>query len=67
MWNAPPPRSANLSPPDFYLWAYLKEDVFESAPRSKAALKYNIVNAIRRVKRETLRNTVRNFAQSGDW
>ena len=61
-----PARSPDLNPPDFYLWGYLKEDVFRSTPRTLPELKANIVDAVRRVSTETLRNTVRNFAQSAE-
>ena len=31
-----PPRSPDLSPPDFFLWGYLKERVYLSKPRNVA-------------------------------
>jgi hypothetical protein len=37
-----PPRSPDLSPPDFFLWGYLKSKVYENNPRTLNDLKENI-------------------------
>src|SRR5258705_6182455 len=37
-----PPRSPDLSPPDFFLWGMLKSTVYGNKPRTLAALEGNI-------------------------
>ena len=37
-----PPRSPDLTPPDFFLWGYLKSKVYVNKPRTVAELKDNI-------------------------
>jgi len=37
-----PPRSPDLTPMDFYLWGYLKSQVYDTNPRSVDALKKKI-------------------------
>src|SRR5258705_4390190 len=37
-----PPRSPDLSPPDFFLWGMLKGTVYGNKPRALAALEGNI-------------------------
>src|SRR5258705_12014311 len=37
-----PPRSPDLSPPDFFLWGMLKGTVYGNKPRTLAALEDNI-------------------------
>jgi hypothetical protein len=39
LWH---PIFPNLSPPDFYLWGYLKANVYKNNPRSLDELKQNI-------------------------
>jgi len=34
-----PPRSPDLTPPDFYLWRYVKDQIFQKPPNSIAELK----------------------------
>jgi transposase len=41
-----PARSPDLTPPDFFLWGYVKEKVFRNNPRNLAALKNNIKDVI---------------------
>jgi hypothetical protein len=43
MW---PARSPDLSPPDYFLWGYLKEQVYSNGPKNLAELRTNIANAI---------------------
>lgn len=37
-----PPRSPDLTPPDFFLWGYLKSKVFTNKPHTLLELKENI-------------------------
>ena len=39
-----PPRSPDLTPPDFFLWGYLKEKVYINKPQTLQELKDNILN-----------------------
>ncbi len=39
--NLWPPRSLNLGPPDVFLWGYLKNRVYMTAPRNLEELKGN--------------------------
>ena len=41
-----PPRSPDLTPPDFFLWGVLKDLVYSEKPRTIAALKDVICNKI---------------------
>jgi transposase len=41
-----PARSPDLTPPDFFLWGYLKGMVYADSPKTIAHLKANILNAI---------------------
>jgi hypothetical protein len=43
---APPPRSPDLSTCNFYLWGYLKGEVYETNPHTLDELKENIRNTI---------------------
>jgi len=40
------PRSPNLTPPDYFLWGYLKGRVYQNKPRTIDALKANISEEI---------------------
>lgn len=55
-----PPRSPDLTPPDFYLWGYLKSKVYISKPRTLAQLKNNIRREIRKISAETLEKVMKN-------
>lgn len=44
-----PPRSCDLSPPDFFLWGYLKELVYEKKPTTLAELRQQIITAFHSV------------------
>lgn len=41
-----PPRSPDLSPPDFFLWGYLKDRVYQSKPQTLNALRQCITEKI---------------------
>ena len=48
------PRSPDLRAPDFFLWGYLKDRVYNAMPNSLQVLKSNIIREIRRITPETL-------------
>jgi hypothetical protein len=57
-----PPRSPDLTPLDYYLWSYVKEQVFEgSQPSDITELKIRIQTAIVGISAGTIRNVVREF------
>ena len=49
-----PPRSPDLTAPDFFLWGYLKERVYVNNPETIEQLKINITNEIAALNEETL-------------
>ena len=49
-----PPRSPDLTPPDFYLWGSLKSKVYANNPKTLAQLKANIRLEIAAISSETL-------------
>ena len=53
-----PPRSPDLSPPDYFLWAYLKDRVYVNRPRSIEKLKNNIRTEIQAISSEILGKVV---------
>jgi len=53
-----PPRSPDLTSPDYLLWGYLKGRVYQNKPRTANALNGNITEEIQTV---TLDALVRNF------
>lgn len=56
-----PPRSPDLNPCDFFLWGYLKDRVYSPLPKNLDDLKANIENEIKKISKETLKNTFLNF------
>lgn len=55
-----PPRSPDLTPPDFYLWGFLKSVVYKSKPKTLAELKNNIRREIRKISAATLEKVMKN-------
>jgi hypothetical protein len=49
-----PPRSPDLTEPDFFLWAHLKNNVYSTNPQTIEELKINIENEIKKISVETL-------------
>ena len=43
------PHSPDLNPPDFYLWGYFKDNVYENNPQTIPELKRAITVRIRRI------------------
>jgi hypothetical protein len=61
-----PPRSPDLTSPDFFLWSYLKDTVYGSNLRDLKQLKMNITRAIEEVNERTLRKVARNMVKPVD-
>ena len=53
-----PPRSPDLSPPDYFLWGYLKDRVYANRPRTIEELKTNIRFEIQAISSEILEKVV---------
>ncbi|XP_018343288.1 PREDICTED: uncharacterized protein LOC108749221 [Trachymyrmex septentrionalis] len=58
-----PPRSPDLTAPDFFLWGYLKSKVYVNKPRTLDELKTNIRQEIAAISAETLFKTMENAAK----
>lgn len=56
-----PPCSPDLTSPDFYLWGYLKNVIFQQRPTTRADMQDRIRQACAAIPRLTLKNTVRHF------
>lgn len=56
-----PPRSPDLTAPDFFLWGYLKQKVFASRPATILELKEQIRNEIAGINGDLLRRVMINF------
>jgi hypothetical protein len=61
-----PPRSPDLSSPDYLLWSYLKVTVYRTNPRELKQLKMNITRTIEEVNERTLRKVARNMVKHVD-
>ena len=58
-----PPRSPDLSPCDFFLWGYLKAEVYKHRPRNLQELKHAIRQEVAAIPREVTRRTMGNFRE----
>ena len=58
-----PPRSPDVTPPDYFLWRYLKGKVYQNKPRTIDALKANVTEEIQAVTADVLARTFRNMAR----
>jgi hypothetical protein len=61
-----PPRSPDLTTPDFFLWSYLKDTVYRSKPQGLKQLKVNITRAIEEVNKRTLKKVAWKTAKRVD-
>ena len=59
--NPGPLYSPDLHPPDYFLWGYLKERVYQDNPDTIERLKENIRREIRRIPRDMLERVMNNF------
>jgi hypothetical protein len=53
-----PPRSPDLTPPDFFLWGYVKSKVYMDDPSTVEDLEENITSAIEAILAEMCKKTV---------
>ena len=60
-----PPRLPDLTPPDYFLWGYLKGRVYQNKPRTIDALKANITEEIQAVTADVLARTFQNMTCPG--
>ena len=58
-----PPRSPDLTPPDYFLWGYLKGRVYQNKPQTIDALKANISEEIQAVTADVLARTFQNIVR----
>lgn len=56
-----PPRSPDLTPLDFFLWGYIKGQVFKTKPTDLDDLKIRITQEIRRITPEVINNVQGEF------
>jgi hypothetical protein len=56
-----PPRSPDLSRPDFFLWRYLKDTVYSNHPHTLQELQANIQCTVDRISTGTLQNVFANM------
>lgn len=57
------PHSPDLNPPDFYLWGYLKDNVYQNNPRTIPELKTAITAKIRAIPVAECIRVIDNFAR----
>jgi len=60
-----PPCSPDLTAPDFFLWGYLKSQVWSRHPADLNALKQAIQDEIINISEETLREVINSFSTRG--
>ena len=58
-----PPRSPDLTPPDYFLWGYLEGRVYRNKPRTIDPLKANITEEIPAVTADVLARSFQNMAR----
>jgi hypothetical protein len=56
-------HSPDLNPPYFYLWGYLKDNVYENNPQTIGELKAAITAMIREIPKEECVRVIDNFAR----
>jgi len=56
-----PPRSCDLTPLDFFLWGYLKSQIYTNKPQTIDALKVNITNAIQQIQPDLCEKVIENW------
>ncbi|CAI6354061.1 unnamed protein product [Macrosiphum euphorbiae] len=58
-----PPRSPDLTPPDFFLWGYLKGRVYKNRPQTLDELKSNITMEINLINVSVLHKVATNVVK----
>ena len=56
------PHSPDLSPLDFFLWGYAKDNVYKNKPSSITKLKQEITTFMRAILADTCKKVIQNFA-----
>lgn len=56
-----PPRSCDLTPLDFFLWGFLKSQVYANKPQTTDALKVNIRHAIDQIQPDLCARVIENW------
>jgi hypothetical protein len=51
-----PARSRDLTPLDFFLWSFVKQEVYQEKPTTSEDMKNRIRNVFQTIRRETLAN-----------
>ncbi|WP_370716200.1 hypothetical protein [Sphingomonas sp. IW22] len=64
--NLWPPRSPDLTPPDYFLWAHLKRVAYRKNPKTLDNLKEAITREINNINAETLERVSNNFLRRVD-
>lgn len=54
-----PPRSPDLTPMDFFLWGYIKNEVYKNTYHNIEALQFSVRNALYSINRMQFQNTTR--------
>ena len=57
------PHSPDFNPPDFYLWGFLKDNVYQGNPQTIEELKTAITAKIRAIPKEECVKVIDNFAR----
>lgn len=57
------PHSPDLNPPDFYLWGFLKDNVYRNNPQTITELKRAITTTIRGISQQECVRVIDNFAR----
>jgi hypothetical protein len=58
-----PPRSPDLTAPDFFLWGYLKPQVYATKPRNIQELNEGIIAAVREINVPLLERVMGEFVR----
>lgn len=61
-----PPRSCDLTPLDYFLWGYVKDEVYKNNPTTIEELKTNIEQEIREIQPQLCKKVIENFTQRID-
>jgi hypothetical protein len=61
-----PPRYPDITPPDFFMWEFLKERVYSNSPLSLDKVKHNAEQTFAKIYPETLRKVARNTLKRAD-
>jgi hypothetical protein len=56
-----PPRSSDISPPDFFLWGHLKDTVYSNHPHTLQELQANIQRTVDRILTDILQKVFANM------